>query len=100
MSNPCKRAFVTLAFQGNMLFLALLLLLPLPVTAERVPTMSVEDLAARLSQGEVVVIDVRMEVEWQSSNQKIKGAVWEDPRYFAQWAVKYPKDKTIVLYCA
>jgi hypothetical protein len=97
MGIACNRACTIL---GSIMLFALILLPALPAFAQKVPTMSASDLAAQITQGEVIVIDVRMEVEWQSSTQKIQGAVWEDPRYFAQWAEKYPKEKTIVLYCA
>jgi hypothetical protein len=39
-------------------------------------------------------------MDWADSDLKIKGAVREDPKVFESWANKYPKDKTIVLYCA
>jgi rhodanese-related sulfurtransferase len=47
-----------------------------------------------------VLIDVRAGKDWTESDTKIKGAVREDPKEFSSWADKYPKDKTLVLYCA
>jgi|GEM_PF-5377617 len=31
---------------------------------------------------------------------KIKGALREDPKTIDEWASKYPKNKTIIFYCA
>ena len=59
-----------------------------------------DDLKTKLGNKDVVVLDVRMDVEWQSSDFKIKGAVWENATDVEIWANKYPKDKTLVLYCA
>ena len=64
------------------------------------PVITKEDLNAMLGKKDVVVLDVRMDVEWQSSDFKIKGAVWENATDVEIWANKYPKDKTLVLYCA
>jgi rhodanese-related sulfurtransferase len=63
--------------------------------------MSKEELKAMLGKPELVVIDVRQAADLAKSNQKIKGAVREDPKQEVKYrADKYPKDKTIVLYCA
>ncbi len=67
--------------------------------SDQVPRISVEDLKARLGSPDVVVLDVRNEWTWNSSNMKIAGAVREDPRLFFRWYDKYPKDKALVLYC-
>ena len=48
----------------------------------------------------VVVIDVRAYTDWLLSSEKIRGAVREDYRDFDDWSAKYPRDKTVVLYCA
>jgi hypothetical protein len=100
MRPSCLKVFTKWTSVLGIVGCALVLLLTLPAFAENVPTISAAGLAARISRGDVIIIDVRMAVEWESSTTKIKGAVWEDPRYFAQWAEKYPKEKTIVLYCA
>ncbi len=59
-----------------------------------------EELKAMLDDSSVTVIDARIEKDWKTSDEKIKGAVWEDPDDVKKWAGKYSKDKTIVLYCA
>ena len=65
-----------------------------------VPRMPKEELKAMMGSPDLVIIDVRYGRDWTDSDSKIKGAVREDPKLFESWANKYPKDKTIVLYCA
>lgn len=64
------------------------------------PRMTTEDLKTRLSDADLVVIDVRAERDWKESDLKIAGAVREDPTSPDKWAGKYPVEKTLVLYCA
>jgi hypothetical protein len=65
-----------------------------------VPRMTKEDLRAILGNPNLVIIDVRYGKDWTDSDLKIKGAVREDPGAIDSWANKYPKDKTLVFYCA
>jgi rhodanese-related sulfurtransferase len=65
-----------------------------------VPLVTKEELKAMLDDPEVIVLDVRRRGDWQSSEYKIKGAVYADPSDYSAWAKTYPKDKTLVLYCA
>jgi Rhodanese-like domain len=66
-----------------------------------VPRMTKEELKPLLGSSEVVVLDVRLEGEWNRSGLKIQGAVREDPeKDYKTWASKYPKDKTLVFYCS
>jgi rhodanese-related sulfurtransferase len=67
---------------------------------ENVPRMTKEQLKAQLGNSDFVIIDVRSDHDWQDSNTKIKGAVRENPSKLDSWINNYPKDKTIVLYCA
>jgi rhodanese-related sulfurtransferase len=60
---------------------------------------STDQLKNDLAKPDVTVIDVRVEPEWNSSQWKIEGALRESPREVSDWMPKYPKDKTIVLYC-
>jgi hypothetical protein len=62
------------------------------------PRMTVEDLRPLIGAPDVAVIDVRVGDEWAKSTEKIQGAVREDPEKYNQWAVKYPKEKTLVFY--
>jgi rhodanese-related sulfurtransferase len=64
------------------------------------PRMTKDELKAMLGSPDLVIIDVRIQKNWEESDVKIKGAVREDPEAFDSWAKKYPKDKTLVFYCA
>jgi hypothetical protein len=64
------------------------------------PRMTKDELKGMLGNPDLVIVDVRYGKDWTDSHLKIKGAVREDPKVFESWANKYPKDKTIVLYCA
>lgn len=68
--------------------------------AAEAPRMTKEELKARLGSPDLVLLDVRTGTDWKKSDKKITGAVREDPNAFDSWAGTYPKDKTIVLYCA
>ncbi len=59
-----------------------------------------EQLLPLLGKPEVIIIDVRTKYDWDESKVKIPGAVHEEGMKFGSWMKKYPKDKTIVLYCA
>ena len=62
--------------------------------------MTKEQLVPLLGKPDIIIIDVRTNYDWDSSKVKIKGAVREEGMKFASWMKKYPKDKTIVFYCA
>ena len=62
--------------------------------------MTKEQLLPLLGKPDVIIIDVRTNYDWSTSKVKIKGAVREEGMKFGAWMNKYPKDKTIVLYCA
>jgi len=64
------------------------------------PRMTKDELKARLDNPDLVIIDVRYGKDWTDSDLKIRGAIREDPEAFDSWANKYPKDKTLVFYCA
>lgn len=64
------------------------------------PRMMKEELKAMLGDPNFIVVDVRFGTDWTGSDLKIKGAVREDPEAIESGANKYPKDKTLVLYCA
>ena len=70
------------------------------VRSAEAPRITKEDLKAMLGNPDWVIIDVRYGKDWTNSNLKIKGALREDPGAVDSWANKYPKDKTLVLYCA
>jgi Rhodanese-like domain len=64
------------------------------------PRMTKDELKGMMGNPDLVIIDVRTQQNWAESDLKIKGAVREDPESLDSWANKYPKDKTLVLYCA
>jgi hypothetical protein len=68
--------------------------------ADVVPRMAKEQLKELIGSEDLVVLDVRTGSDWSGSKYKIRGAVREYPGEFASWMAKYPKDKTIVLYCS
>jgi hypothetical protein len=68
--------------------------------AKEAPRMTKEELKVLMGKPDVVVIDVRARSDWDGSNEKIQGAVREDPKKAKEWANKYSKDKTLVFYCA
>ena len=65
-----------------------------------VPRMTKEELKGLLGNPNVIVLDVRVTYVWERSDSKIKGAYRESKEDFNAWADKYPKTKTLVLYCA
>ena len=71
------------------------------VSDSKVPRMTKEELKSLLGNPKVIVLDVRITDDWKESDSKIKGALREDPeKDYRTWASKYPKDKTLVFYCA
>ncbi len=58
-----------------------------------------EDLLAQRDAQDLIIVDVRPMTSWMFSTSKIKGAVRENPNDVESWLGKYPKDRTIVLYC-
>ena len=82
------------------LAVALMLVFPCACSSyENVPRLDKESLKGWLSDPQVIILDVRAPNDWDSSNQKIKGAVRRDPNEVKTWAASLPKDKKIVLYC-
>lgn len=65
-----------------------------------VPTMRVEDLAARLGEEGLVVIDVTCRERRKRLSGQIPGAVWRDCTRVEEWAPEFRKDQLLVVYCA
>jgi hypothetical protein len=76
------------------------LLFQASVAQSAVPKMTKEELRAKLDSPDVVIVDMRLGKDWKASEEKIKGAIRMDPDAVESLAAKYPKDKTLVLYCA
>jgi rhodanese-related sulfurtransferase len=68
--------------------------------AEDAKRMTKEELKAMLDSPDLVLLDIRQGKDWTASEMKIKGALREDPGKLDEWAAKFDKDKTVVLYCA
>ena len=68
--------------------------------AQEAKRMTKEELKAMLDNTDLVLLDVRTGKDWTGSEKKIQGALREDPGKLDEWAGKYDKGKTIVLYCA
>ena len=76
------------------------LLFQASVAQSAVVKMTKEELRAKLDSPDVVIVDMRLGKDWKASEEKIKGAIRVDPAEVESLASKYPKDKTLVLYCA
>lgn len=63
--------------------------------AEEVPRINKEELKKILGNPDVIIVDIR-----KTADRKIKGAVREDPEKLFSHMRKYPKNKTLILYCA
>ena len=67
----------------------------------KVPRVTKEELRSMLDHPDVIIVDVRLEEEWEKSEWKIKGAVRENPEGDIQSLMeKYPRNKTLVFYCS
>ena len=65
-----------------------------------VQTIGKDELKQRLGTAELVILDVRKESDWESSELKITGAVRADPSDVQTWSQNLSRDKLYVLYCA
>ena len=65
-----------------------------------VKRISKESLKSLLGNPDVIVLDVRLPKDRNASQLQIKGAIRENPFKVKEWMKKYPKDKTLVFYCA
>jgi hypothetical protein len=64
------------------------------------PRISLEKAKDMLDTSGAIFIDVRSGDDWTQSDMKIKGAVREEPKHVSEWMGKYPKDSTLIFYCA
>lgn len=67
---------------------------------QEAPRITKEQVKPLIGSPDVVILDIRLDEQWRFSNRKIPGAVHENPTVPDTWMDKYPKDKTLVLYCA
>ena len=80
-------------------FIILIVLGATPLFAASVPIMDKDELKSLLDSKDLVILDVRLGRDWSTSEFKIKDAVRVDDGDLSV-AKNYPKDNTIVLYCA
>ncbi|MBW2435052.1 MAG: hypothetical protein JRF36_15700 [Deltaproteobacteria bacterium] len=66
----------------------------------KVPRISIQQANQLHGNSDVIFIDVRTAKSWWRSTAKISRAIREEPNAVAQWAPKYDKNKTLILYCA
>ncbi len=72
----------------------------IPSVSAEAERISAKQLQGMLGSSDVIVVDVRTKSDWNKSESKITGAAWEDLSAISGWMDKYPRDKTIVFYCA
>ena len=65
-----------------------------------VPRISIDQANRMHGNPGVLFIDVRTAKSWWRSTAKIAHAIREEPNTVDQWATKYDKNKTLILYCA
>jgi hypothetical protein len=84
----------------SMIFLVFIVLGCGVAKADDTHAMTKEQLLPLLGKPDVIIIDVSSNEGWDSRDKKIPGALREEPMKFDSWMNKYPKDKTIILYCS
>ena len=70
------------------------------VFGKKIPLITKEELKPIMGDADVAIIDVRKGRDWTSSEFKIKGAVYGDPKKIDEWNGQFNKDTKLVLYCA
>ncbi len=68
--------------------------------AQGITVISKDQLKEELAKPDVLVVDVRANHDWETSEWKIQGAQRQIPAEAQEWMAKYSKDQNIVLYCA
>jgi len=81
------------------LFLVLSLLTAPSIFAASATTIDKDELKSLLDTDNPVILDVRISRDWDSSDKKIKGAVRMDG-FDLPLLEKYPKDTSLLFYCA
>jgi len=84
----------------SMTSLILIFMVSLAAATEEITIISKDQLKEKLGQEDVAIIDVRATNDWDSSQFKIQGAQRQLPLETKEWMNTYPKDETIILYCA
>lgn len=84
--------------------LAVCLLMPaahaLSSGSKTAPRIELDKAKSMLGKADVEFIDVRLKKDYKKAELKVEGAVREHPDKVNEWMKKYPKDKTLIFYCA
>ena len=68
---------------------------------QSLPSLSVEELAAQLAQGEPVqVLDARPRHYISRATDMMEGAIWRDPERVEEWIGELSPDRPVAVYCA
>lgn len=72
-----------------------------PVLAgDTVERMEAAELVAMIDSPDIVIIDVRRDGDYDSSDQMIMNAIRRDYGDVEAWAGEFDKEQTVILYCA
>lgn len=62
-------------------------------------TLSVTELERAAVQGDVIVLDVRLQEDYAANPVLVPGAQYRDPENISEWSSSLPRDKPVVVYC-
>lgn len=68
------------------------------VPSLQAPAITPDELHAILDEPDVLVLDVRIETDWEGSRNQIPGAVRKDPNAVDAWAEEIDKGKRVITY--
>jgi Fe-Mn family superoxide dismutase len=70
-----------------------------PATDTNLPIITPAELRRVLDGGNVLVVDVRLQEDFDAGADMLPGAVHHDARRLDAWADSLPKDREVVVYC-
>jgi Fe-Mn family superoxide dismutase len=70
-----------------------------PATDTNLPIISPAELRQALDRGDVLVIDVRLQEDFDAGADMLSVAVHHDARRLDEWVSSLPKDREVVVYC-
>jgi rhodanese-related sulfurtransferase len=63
-------------------------------------SINIKELSVLLkNKNNVTLLDVRRKTDYETSQQKITGAAWQDPEKIDTWISQLPVDTLTVVYC-
>jgi rhodanese-related sulfurtransferase len=68
--------------------------------ASDTPRISKEKLKTMLNDPRLIIIDTRVKQQWDKSEYKLPKALHQNPWEADEWAKDFPRDRTVVSYCA